>query len=335
MFVFQSKCKLALAIKGFVADINSITLTMASELQLHEIINTNYSTFRVLRHGRFGAIVSVQRHHDSGTRCLKFWDTSACRKPDDIILRVKNLCDERYRHPNVIEYYNVEHGFRNDRVDGCPWNLKEVGRIHTLAFIEMELLQNSLRCVIQERNDFIYNRESGTWQEAAKRFHVDFDQCLLQIAQGLKFLHDNSVVHNKLTPNNIMHDSSFTWKICDYGLWELELKEGYRSREDEIDYIHYSDYSRWDLGSRRFKSDETHADVYSFGLIIFDFCFPMKYLELINAHKIFRGKGKFPSGRMCYPEEFKGLIMNMIAVKELRPCIDEVIVFLKTAFKVD
>lgn len=60
--------------------------------------------------------------------------------------------------------------------------------------------------------------------DKAKRVMLDWTlrlDIIIGIAEGIKYLHEEHVIHRDLEPQNILLDSSWTPKISDFGLAKL------------------------------------------------------------------------------------------------------------------
>ena len=53
---------------------------------------------------------------------------------------------------------------------------------------------------------------------------------IYQIAEGLKFLHDNNIIHNDIKPSNILINNKGEIKLCDFG------SARYKNEEDSFEY---------------------------------------------------------------------------------------------------
>ena len=85
----------------------------------------------------------------------------------------------------------------------------------------------------------------------------------MQIANGLNFLHDHSVIHNDLTLGNILIDKNFHFKIIDFG--GSTIIEGKKLVGDVQENIYYKPKERVELN----KDPEPSHDIYSYGVCLF------------------------------------------------------------------
>ncbi|RYP17418.1 hypothetical protein DL765_004548 [Monosporascus sp. GIB2] len=112
----------------------------------------------------------------------------------DIATQETQLLLESDHHPNVIRYFAMS---RNE----------------SFLYIALELCQASLSDVIDKPHMF---------RELAQAGEMDLPHVLLQIANGLSFLHDLRIVHRDLKPQNILvtmgRDGKPRLLVSDFGL---------------------------------------------------------------------------------------------------------------------
>lgn len=85
------------------------------------------------------------------------------------------------------------------------------------------------------------------------------DNITLGIAAGIKHMHSNGIVRNDLKPSNILLDSDFTPKICDFGSCSIE-------GEPEISSQGLTPRWAYPEASEEFVPHKSY-DIYSFGLL--------------------------------------------------------------------
>lgn len=150
--------------------------------------------FDFLRQGYFGEVYQVRRHGDGEVLAAKLVDKQKTsetqfRNEVDALRRCSN-------HPNIVQFIAAfrvkpESGQEKDHKDWC---------------IIMQHCESSLNLLLSART------------------HLNMDETrffAFHILIAVEYMHDNSVVHRDLMPDNILLDAYFRPKICDFGMAEL------------------------------------------------------------------------------------------------------------------
>ncbi|KAL1358066.1 hypothetical protein AAHE18_04G008000 [Arachis hypogaea] len=113
--------------------------------------------------------------------------------------------------------------------------------------------------------DMYLSKESSrslTWRERKK--------VAIGLARGLKYLHENSIIHGNVKPSNILLTHEFSPLIGDFGFGKkIDFKKFNKDKSVNSDYIAPEHQERGKLS--------TKADVYSFGVVL---------LELITGRRV-------------------------------------------------
>lgn len=120
---------------------------------------------------------------------------------DEVIARIKKECSmlTRLRHPCILE---LAEPIEDTRGGGLMF--------------ATEAVMASLATLLQEK-DILERRGGG---DSSRRYAVEIDELeiqkgLLQVAQGLEFLHESAqLVHSNLTPDAIFVNNKSDWKIA-------------------------------------------------------------------------------------------------------------------------
>eukprot|EP00826_Nyctotherus_ovalis_P042203 TRINITY_DN4317_c0_g2_i2.p1 TRINITY_DN4317_c0_g2~~TRINITY_DN4317_c0_g2_i2.p1 ORF type:complete len:466 (+),score=129.32 TRINITY_DN4317_c0_g2_i2:149-1546(+) len=150
---------------------------------------------------------------------------------------LKELC--KLRHENIIAYQN------------CVLDKNQ----RDCAIVIERFEGRSLAEVVQECKD--------QKKKIPEEKIVDY---LRGIVKGLKYLHDNEVVHQKLAPENILVDDNNNLKLLDYGIFKI-VKNIHSS--GYIDTKNYACMSPEMLKGNKF--DES-SDIWSLGCIVYELC---------------------------------------------------------------
>ena len=154
------------------------------------------------------------------------------------------------------------------------------------------------------------------------------ERVMLQIAEGLHFMHSKSVLHRDLKPENILVVSPGNIKIADYG-WATSL-------EDKKILYGVCGTPAY-CAPEAFKPNEIHTpglDVYSLGAIFYSMLDPDK-VERGWVDRVFQGRKAvfnttFENGSKSPPSRFTGLVQSMLALEpEGRCSLDECIEVVK------
>ena len=112
---------------------------------------------------------------------------------------------------------------------------------------------------------------------------------MLNICDGLQFLHNKKIVHRDITPKNILFGTNFFWKITDLGI-ALLIEDIDKNRLTEtFDIMGNRDYIAPEQ-RRNPRVADSRADIYSAGIIFYELItaelppiLPLKPSE-INPH---------------------------------------------------
>ena len=150
---------------------------------------------------------------------------------------------------------------------------------HTL-YIQMQL------CSQKTLADFLSDKEARRGPSLSDRLDIPYALSLfLQIAQGVKYVHEQGLIHRDLKPNNcFMDEESGAVKVGDFGLSrESGLKDTAEVFSSaQLDAADGTDNTAG-VGTRSYASPEqmngsdydSSTDIYSLGIILFELCFPM------------------------------------------------------------
>jgi len=184
-----------------------------------------------------------------------------CTGAADLVVEAKFLAS--LSHPNIIKL----RGMAAAGTSGFS-TMKERG-----YFLLLDRLQTTLEDRLEEWRDIEKALElDGADMKRrlflAERLHVSFD-----VAAALRYLHANMIIYRDLKPDNIGFDIRGDVKLFDFGLAK-EIDPSMRSGTTEMYEL------SGNTGSLRYMSPEVArseaynltADVYSFGLLLWQIC---------------------------------------------------------------
>lgn len=135
-------------------------------------------------------------------------------------------------------------------------------------------------------------------------------QLMLDIAEGLKDLHDNNIVHKNFTSANILIDSDESPKISDFTLSSASQNFGIMSTQQKSMSLEYMAPEYWDNNIRLTKM----ADIYSLGIILLEIA-TSKQPTLINKNYLTREHNNLrieALKKISMPLELKSLIIDCL-----------------------
>lgn len=152
----------------------------------------------------------------------------------------------RMTHQNVVRYYTTWLEFDKSSTTVIP-----------TLYIQMELCSMSLEEYIISRN---YSGDS-----------VDFEyemDIFKQIVKGLKYIHNQNLIHGDLNPKNIFLDDNLNVKIGDFGLSKKCYHDGF------VDASSYGNYMYMAPEQLKEKILFKKSDIYSLGIIFLELFMP-------------------------------------------------------------
>ena len=173
-------------------------------------------------------------------------------------------------HKNVVRYYTTWIEF-----------YKEDNKIYPILYIQMELCSFSL-------NDYLENRNYSGYLKENKDPNIK--SIFLQICKGIKYIHEQNIIHRDLNPKNIFliyENNKFQIKIGDFGLSKLsENNENkYENIEPSLELTNYS-YYPYSYHNVYYICEEDYtnnlytekSDIYSLGIIYLELLLPFSTL---------------------------------------------------------
>ena len=163
-----------------------------SNLQLSKVTSTD----KIIGKGAYGRVIEVYVH---GTLCaakeihpILVEDVHV--SPQEFATIKKSFCEEcmkasRIHHPNIVQVLGIYYPTPRAKL---PW-------------LVMELMQTSLRKFLEK------------YEQGKVPLHFKLSM-LVDIAQGLEFLHGQDIIHRDLSSNNVLLTKSLVAKIADLGV---------------------------------------------------------------------------------------------------------------------
>jgi len=236
-------------------------------------ITNNFSEDQTIGRGGFAVVYKGLLRNGLSVAVKKFYDTIEL---SDEMYRKEVQSMMRLKHANIVRFF----GYCAD----TQWKMfKHDGR-HVIAEARQRLLcfefvpNGSLDKYI---SDMFHGLE---WR---KRYQI-----IRGICEGLRYLHDENVLHLDLKPSNILLDHNLVPKITDFGL--SRCFDDNKTRTVTANLIGSVGYLAPEFfsGLISFKSD-----VYSLGVIIMEVVTGIKgYCEIEDVLESWRKRLKMPMG---------------------------------------
>lgn len=215
---------------------------MASEDQQISIIRLNSveNTSKVLGRGAYGKVFEVCIH---GVACAAKEVHSMLIEnvtPNEFETTKVSFLDEcaksgRLIHPNIVQVLGIHYPTPEAKL---PWLI-------------MEMMETSLK-------QFLENHKKDEVP-----FYIKVS-ILVDISQGLEFLHGQNIVHRDLSSNNVLLTKHFVAKISDLGTAKFILHSGMKTQTQTPGTLHFMPPEALLVKPRYGKP----VDVFSFACII-------------------------------------------------------------------
>lgn len=225
-------------------------------------VEKQYKVIENLGEGGYGAVFKVQHKFDSNFYAIKIIPLQKSDDKDEIMELTKEIeILSKLDHENIVRYYT------SCKLKDCD---DVFGKEDVYFCIQMQYCKKTLRTF---NDNFISAQETEKQRLLLKIFK--------QILDGLKYIHDNGIMHRDLNPNNIFLTESEIIKIGDFGSSrQTAVCCSDKADNDEVcrkrltTYIGTPMYCAPELKSGKY---DKRIDLYSLGIIIFEmFHFPPK-----------------------------------------------------------
>eukprot|EP01025_Chloroclados_australasicus_P025007 TRINITY_DN25029_c0_g1_i3.p1 TRINITY_DN25029_c0_g1~~TRINITY_DN25029_c0_g1_i3.p1 ORF type:complete len:628 (+),score=-7.18 TRINITY_DN25029_c0_g1_i3:216-1886(+) len=171
-------------------------------------------------------------------------------KAQQQIQREIEINQEIKYHENIVPYigYTYYH-----------YQSKDVESTHkTLALVTPFLKFGSL-------HDTIHRKGLPSEIRALQRYNMIKLAC--EIAQGMKYLHELGIVHRDLNPRNVLIGDDEKAKIADFG-FSAKINKDYNSDGGTLQYMAPERLNPQQ--GKLITDDDKKADVYSFGMLLYE-----------------------------------------------------------------
>ena len=242
----------------------------------------NFQLGEKLGSGAFGSVYKVKRKEDSKIYAMKIVKISllGTKERENALNEIRILYS--LAHPNII-------GYKEAFYDENSKTLNIVMEYADDGDLESKINYNKM-------NKLFFD-ESTIWKIS------------IQILKGLKYLHDNNIIHRDLKSANIFLMKNGLIKIGDLNVSKLS-KIGSANTHTGTPY--YSSPEIWID-----KPYNNKTDIWSVGCIIYEMCNlnpPFRGTSLINLYNNIQ-KGEYKNIHSFYSKDLKFVISQMIIVE--------------------
>ena len=242
----------------------------------------NFQLGEKLGSGAFGSVYKVKRKEDSKIYAMKIVKISllGTKERENALNEIRILYS--LTHPNII-------GYKEAFYDENAKTLNIVMEYADDGDLESKINYNKM-------NKLFFD-ESTIWKIS------------IQILKGLKYLHDNNIIHRDLKSANIFLMKNGLIKIGDLNVSKLS-KIGSANTHTGTPY--YSSPEIWID-----KPYNNKTDIWSVGCIIYEMCNlnpPFRGTSLINLYNNIQ-KGEYKNIHSFYSKDLKFVISQMIIVE--------------------
>lgn len=236
-----------------------------TDTQLKDFLSSDIQKhFEIVEHigkGAYGSVFEIKSKTDKKVYALKVVPLSSDQDIERMSREVEVL--SQLQHPNIVRYHT-------------SWNLKNEGNC-TEIDPNFQCLCIQVEYCDQTLKDFIENMNSYDDQ-----YEMDLERrrILGEILDGVKYIHEENIMHRDLNPKNIFLSKSGTVKIGDFGIARtVYLTDGNTTvsinDENLTSYFGTKLYCAPEVLNCS-KSYDNRVDLYSLGLIIFEMWYPFQ-----------------------------------------------------------
>lgn len=261
---------------------------------------TEYNQLSLLGYGGNGIVYTVKNILDSNIYAIKKINISSKNIKDvKVPLSEINILS-KLNHKNIVRYYN---SWIEPILDDYNDDFLSPNSLHQEDILDLECDDFIPDYSIYIQMELCNNGNLSSWLMNRKLIHLNTNKNrLLQIIDGLEYLHNINVIHRDLKPSNIFL-SNETIKIGDFGISTLNINNKIYSTIGSDFYI-----DKWET------NNTFNLDIYSLGIIIFELMYlfntTMERCEILSTI------------HSNYPEQLINKNINSLIISCITPELD-------------